>query len=98
MGLRSSGEPLRGAVYGSGTPRSEPSGRPRGGRVLAAGGGAAAPAKTSAMPSFALRAGVGPRRGGEVSLVGPSMRALGAGRRGCAHCRRTPLVGEKVFF
>jgi hypothetical protein len=50
------------------------------------------------MPSFALRAGARPRRGFEVSLVGPSMRALGAGRRGCAHCRRTPLVGERIFF
>ena len=26
------------------------------------------------------------------------MRALGAGRQRCAHCRRTPLVGERVFF
>jgi hypothetical protein len=51
------------------------------------------------MPSpFARRSLARPRRGAEVSLVAPSMRALGAGRRGCAHCRRTPLVGELVFF
>lgn len=34
----------------------------------------------------------------EISLVRPSMRALAAGRRGCAHCHRTPLVGETVFM
>ncbi len=51
------------------------------------------------MPSpFARRSPARPRRGYEVSLVAPSMRALGAGRRGCAHCRRTPLVGEIVFY
>jgi hypothetical protein len=30
--------------------------------------------------------------------VGPSLRALAARREGCAHCRRTPLAGEQVFF
>jgi hypothetical protein len=33
-----------------------------------------------------------------VTLERPSVRALGAGRQRCAHCRRTPLVGERVFF
>jgi len=33
----------------------------------------------------------------EISLVGASLRALGAGRLGCARCRRTPLVGEVVL-
>ena len=39
-----------------------------------------------------------PRRGREISLERTSVRALSAGRRGCAHCHRTPLVGEMVFF
>jgi hypothetical protein len=39
----------------------------------------------------------GHRKVFEISLVRPSMRALAAGRRGCAHCQRTPLVGETVF-
>jgi hypothetical protein len=34
----------------------------------------------------------------EISLLRPSVRALAAGRTGCAHCHRTPLVGELVFF
>jgi hypothetical protein len=34
----------------------------------------------------------------EISLVRPSMRRLAARRNGCTHCRRTPLVGEMVFF
>jgi hypothetical protein len=34
----------------------------------------------------------------EISLVRTSMRALAAGRRGCVHCHRTPLVGETVFL
>ena len=33
----------------------------------------------------------------EISLVGASLRALTAGRLGCARCRRTPLVGEVVL-
>jgi hypothetical protein len=32
----------------------------------------------------------------ELSFVRASMRALPGGRR-CAHCHRTPLVGETVF-
>jgi len=38
------------------------------------------------------------RRVFEISLVRPSMRKLGAGRRGCVHCHRTPLIGETVFL
>lgn len=34
----------------------------------------------------------------EISLVRPSMRRLSARQDGCSHCRRTPLVGERVFF
>jgi hypothetical protein len=34
----------------------------------------------------------------EISLLRPSLRALAAGRRGCEHCHRTPLVGETVFW
>jgi hypothetical protein len=34
----------------------------------------------------------------EISLVRTSMRALAAGRRLCADCQRTPLVGETVFI
>jgi hypothetical protein len=39
-----------------------------------------------------------PRAAFEVSLVGPSLRALAARRQRCEHCRRTPLVGERIFF
>ena len=37
------------------------------------------------------------RRPKEISLVRASLRALAAGRLGCASCRRTPLVGETVL-
>jgi hypothetical protein len=37
------------------------------------------------------------RRPREVSLVRASLRALAAGRLGCASCRRTPLIGETVL-
>jgi hypothetical protein len=33
-----------------------------------------------------------------VTLERPSVRALVARRQRCAHCHRTPLVGERVFF
>jgi hypothetical protein len=39
----------------------------------------------------------GSHRPREISLVGASLRALAAGRLGCAKCRRTPLVGETVL-
>ena len=32
----------------------------------------------------------------EISLLHRSLGALGAGRPGCHHCHRTPLVGERV--
>ena len=54
--------------------------------LRALGSRSASPARTRA------------RRGFEVSLVRPSMRALARDRPGCAHCRRTPLVGESVFY
>jgi hypothetical protein len=38
------------------------------------------------------------RRVFEISLVRASLRALGAGRHGCVHCHRNPLVGETVFL
>jgi hypothetical protein len=38
------------------------------------------------------------RRVFEISLIRSSLRALSAGRRGCVHCHRTPLVGETVFL
>ena len=34
----------------------------------------------------------------QLSFVRASMRALEDRRSGCADCRRTPLVGETVFF
>jgi hypothetical protein len=34
----------------------------------------------------------------EISLVRASLRALAAGRLGCANCRRTPLIGETVLL
>jgi hypothetical protein len=34
----------------------------------------------------------------ELSFVRSSIGALADARRGCAHCHRTPLVGETVFF
>jgi hypothetical protein len=37
------------------------------------------------------------RRPREISLVRASLRALGAGRLGCANCARTPLIGETVL-
>jgi hypothetical protein len=47
------------------------------------------------MPPASVLRPFGPR---ELSFVRASMRALAGGRRGCAHCRRTPLVGETIFF
>ena len=34
----------------------------------------------------------------EISLLRHSVGALGARRRGCVHCHRTPLVGEFVHI
>jgi hypothetical protein len=34
----------------------------------------------------------------ELDFVRSSVRALEGARQGCAHCRRTPLVGETVYF
>jgi hypothetical protein len=39
-----------------------------------------------------------PRTVFEINLVPPSVRALRERRHGCAHCHRTPLIGELVFF
>ena len=47
------------------------------------------------MPQLSVLKPVGPA---ELSFVRRSMRALSAARHGCAHCRRTPLIGETVFF
>ena len=47
------------------------------------------------MPQLSVLKPVGPP---ELSFVRRSMRALTAAREGCAHCRRTPLIGETVFF
>jgi hypothetical protein len=33
----------------------------------------------------------------ELSFVRASMRALSGGREGCAHCHRTPLMGETIY-
>ena len=33
----------------------------------------------------------------ELSFVRASMRALAGGREGCAHCHRTPLMGETIY-
>jgi len=38
------------------------------------------------------------RPGFDIDLTGPSVRALGADQRRCAHCHRTPLVGELICF
>ena len=34
----------------------------------------------------------------ELSFVRASMRALSGGREGCAHCHRTPLMGETIYL
>jgi hypothetical protein len=34
----------------------------------------------------------------EISLLRHSLGALAAGRHGCVHCHRTPLVGEVVHM
>jgi hypothetical protein len=34
----------------------------------------------------------------ELSFVRASMRALSGGREGCAHCHRTPLLGETIYL
>jgi hypothetical protein len=47
------------------------------------------------MPHASVLKPIGPP---ELSFVRASVRALRGGRRGCLHCRRTPLVGETVFF
>lgn len=47
------------------------------------------------MPQLSVLKPVGPP---ELSFVRSSMRALSGAREGCAHCGRTPLVGETVFF
>ncbi|HWK25664.1 MAG TPA: hypothetical protein VNS09_03830 [Solirubrobacter sp.] len=47
------------------------------------------------MPQLSVLKPVGPP---ELSFVRSSMRALSDSRSGCAHCGRTPLVGETVFF
>lgn len=47
------------------------------------------------MPLLSVLKPAGPP---ELSFVRRSMRALTAARQGCAHCRRTPLIGETIFF
>ena len=47
------------------------------------------------MPQLSVLKPVGPL---ELNFVRRSMRALSAGRQHCAHCRRTPLIGETIFF
>ena len=47
------------------------------------------------MPQLSVLKPFGPP---ELNFVRRSMRALSAARQGCAHCRRTPLIGETVFF
>ena len=39
-----------------------------------------------------------PRAPREISLLRTSVRAMAAGRHTCAHCHRTPLVGERVYL
>jgi hypothetical protein len=39
-----------------------------------------------------------PRNSFDMDFVPSSLRALRAGRRGCVHCHRTPLIGELVFY
>jgi hypothetical protein len=34
----------------------------------------------------------------EIDLLRPSLRDLAAGRTSCVHCRRTPLVGERIYM
>ena len=58
--------------------------------------GADDPAPNSGlMPQLSVLKPFGPP---ELNFVRRSMRALSAARQGCAHCRRTPLIGETVFF
>ena len=45
--------------------------------------------------SFRAFAGAPPR---EISFLATAVGALDAGGPRCAHCRRTPLVGEVVHF
>ena len=47
------------------------------------------------MPQLSVLKPFGPP---ELNFVRRSMRALSGGRQGCVHCRRTPLIGETVFF
>ena len=47
------------------------------------------------MPQLSVLKAIGPP---ELSFVRSSMRALVGTSKGCMHCRRTPLVGETVFF
>ncbi len=47
------------------------------------------------MPQLSVLKPFGPS---ELNFVRRSMRALSAARQGCLHCRRTPLIGETVFF
>ena len=47
------------------------------------------------MPHVTALKPIGPK---EITFVRSSMKALAVSRQGCAHCRRSPLVGETVFF
>jgi hypothetical protein len=47
------------------------------------------------MPQLSVLKSIGPP---ELSFVRSSMRALTGAREGCEGCRRTPLVGETVYF
>jgi hypothetical protein len=47
------------------------------------------------MPQLSVLKPIGPP---ELSFVRSSMRALIGTREGCEGCRRTPLVGETVYF
>jgi hypothetical protein len=49
-------------------------------------------------PNSGFMPHVGVLKPTELSFVRSSMKALEERRRGCAQCRRTPLVGETVYL
>ncbi len=45
-----------------------------------------------------MHSAVSPSPGFELALLRKSVGALAARRDRCAHCHRTPLVGERVYL
>ncbi len=45
-----------------------------------------------------MHSAVSPSPGFELALLRKSVGALAARRHRCAHCHRTPLIGERVYL